>query len=244
MNYEPKPHIVQIDQHIDLLSVRLEDVPELTPAFEYLDANPEYGRDTYWGYIGLIARMVELSDSEQAAIALGSQRLQESNGEGGSASSVTAVDILTTLGDQRSELSDIAIRSTDSRSPHYDRTISLLAEKLEGGHQLKLSGKDPSDSDQDSLKVIWGHTQITGPEALVHFMTCHYLGLFFQQELTAAGYDFAKQKDFLINAMTDIVILDKDSSKDSEDRFRIWNSAKDSGGLGWISPDRLASLSS
>lgn len=242
MNYEPKPHDVQIEKHFELLESRLATVPELSPAFEFLDTNPEYGRETYQSYIVLISRMSELREDEQATITQGSQRLQNSGGVGGSASAVTAVDILTALGDHKSELSEIGIRSTDTSSPHYNETIEMLVEKLTGGHQLKLIGKVPSDSDPESLKVIWGHTQITGPEALVHFVTCHYLGLFFQQEFTATGYDFAKQKDFLINAMTDIVILDRGTSNDADERFKIWNNAKDSGGLGWISPDRLKSI--
>ncbi|HEY4963785.1 MAG TPA: hypothetical protein VIH90_03760 [Candidatus Saccharimonadales bacterium] len=243
MSNEQGPQIQEVDQHLELLASRLQNVPELAPAFDFINTNPEYARNTYENYVGLVIRMTKLTDAEQLLIARSQKTMRDTGGVVGSASRVDSHDILEALGGKKDDLETIARRSTDPKSPLYQATIDRLVTKMEGGHRLKLNGKTPSDFDPDSLKVIWGHTLITGQEALVHFVICHYLGLYFEEELAFEGYDFAHEKDFFVNSLTDIVILDRDTTSEAADRFKLWSRPKNQGGLGWITEDRLKSYS-
>jgi hypothetical protein len=227
----------EINNHIELLRQRLGEVPELQPAFALAEADPDRAVDVYLGYLSLVEHMSKLDDEELARITRSQGRLR---GELGSASKVGANDIVNALGEDRNILNVCAAQSLDPQSPHYASAVDTLVARMEGGHQLKLSGKSPSDHDPESMKVIWGHTIITGREALLHFMLMHYLERYMAEALVDRGLEPARQKDFFINAMTDVVILEGQADSD-DPTFRLWLASKDQGGLGWITEDRLKS---
>ncbi len=230
-----------IYDHYQLLEDRLSGVPELKPAFAIFDSAPRHVKEVYVSYMALVARMAALSTPDQERIAQSQRLLVEQGGQSGSASVVGANDIVNALGDRKNVLVEMAIRSLDPSSDYYQNAVANLVSKMEGGHKLKLSGKTPSDHDPDSLKVIWGHTLITGNEALLHFVTCHYLGLYFAETLGAEGLVFAQQKDFFVNALTDVVILEHLHSGDPDPVFDVWAAPKQDGGMGWITDSRRKS---
>lgn len=234
---------LSIDQHLELLEARLSEVPELQPAFVIVDGNREHARDVYSEYVQLTKQMSQLNDAEIERIKGSQEALRAKDGTVGSASKIGANDILLALGKRRNLLVELADQSTNPTSPYYNAAVDVLVGRLEGGHNLKLSGKSPSDFDPESLKVIWGHTVITGPEALLHFTVCHYLERFMAEGLFAQGVELARQKDFFINALVDVVILDKINSQNPSPIFDIWVTPKEQGGLGWITQDRLKSYS-
>jgi hypothetical protein len=233
----------QIVQHYGLLEARLSSVPELDSAFAVYETNPQHAADVYLGYVALIDYMTRLDDNAIGRIAAAQHALATSGGIVGSASKVGANDILAALGDQKAKLSEIGAQSSDPSSRFYEPAVDLLVTRLEGGHQLKLDKKTPSDFDPDSLKVIWGHTLITDPEALLHFVTCHYLERYFAESLTAQGVDLARQKDFFVNALVDVLIIDNLTTNQFRPAYDIWAKLKQQGGLEWITQDRLNSYS-
>jgi hypothetical protein len=202
---------------------------------------PEHASDVYLGYVACITAMANVDTNDLDAISRSQITLRQSGGETGSASAISANDIVLALGHNKSLLVDLAKDSVNPQSAHYLDTVETLVTKLEGGHKLKLSGKSPSDHDPESLKVIWGHTLITDPEALLHFVTCHYLGLYYARSLEERGLEFAKQKDFFVNALTDVIILNHLKSDAPDPIFDIWVTPKEAGGMGWITEARLAS---
>ncbi len=167
--------------------------------------------------------------------------MQLTHGNFGTASEVSADELLTELGGNKDVISTLAQSAIDPRSAHFDPALDELKRRMEGGHVLKLSGKQPNDEDPESRKVIWGHTIITNPEALIHFMCCHYLERYFAEALTDQGSQLARQKDFMLNALIDVVLVDHVGANKYDSIYKRWRSSKDEGGLGWITDDRQAS---
>lgn len=228
----------EIYQHYDTLEHRLSGVPELRPAFDIYDKNPGHVSEVYLGYIGLISDMADLDAADLSLIQQSQISLRSSGKETGSASSIGANDIVTALGPRKGMLVDLANNSVNPQSEHYQDAVNNLVSKLEGGHKLSERRKSPSEHDPESLKVIWGHTLITGDEALLHFMTCHYLGLYFSEALQAEKIDFADKKDFFVNALTDVVIINHLHANNTDPMYDVWAKSKKEGGMGWITKSR------
>jgi hypothetical protein len=244
MSKELAPNPQLIDEHLQLLVARLNGVPELEPAFAIIEHDPQHARDVYTDYVQLVERMSQLDETDIAKMREAQLTLRSKDGIAGSASKIGASDILSVLGDRASLLYELVDQSNNPTSLFYDPAINVLVTRMEGGHNLKLSGKSPSDFDSESLKVIWGHTVIIGPEALLHFTICHYLERFMAEGLSANGIEIARQKDFFINALVDVVILENFSVHGNSPIFELWVKSKNQGGLGWITRDRLDSHSS
>lgn len=229
-------------KHLQTLAVKLAAVPELQPALDIIANDPAHSAYVYECYTQLIKDIPTLKQDELQRIKEAQTILRRRQGESGSASTVIVNDILSALGNQKDILSVTAEESTNQNSPYYQPALNELVKRMVGGHQLKLQCKSPSDFDPESLKVIWGHTLITDPEALLHFTICHYLERYISEALIAASIGLARQKDFLINAMVDVIILDNIQNKNTQ-LFQTWVTSKPEGGLGWITEDRLSSYS-
>ncbi len=238
---EHAPTSQSIKQHYHYLEERLALIPELEPAFAIFNTAPDHVVEIYLGYTALIKDMAALTEADQLLIVQSQRKLAQQAKGTGSASTIGANHIIEALGSRKRLLIELADASTDSQNPFYASTVDSLATKLEGGHRLKMNGKIPSDHDPASLKVIWGHTVITGNEALLHFVTGHYLGQYFAEALQAAHIPFANQKDFFVNALTDVVILNYLKSGYEDPLFNVWATPKQAGGMGWITENRLKS---
>jgi hypothetical protein len=244
MSNELAPTPSQIDAYFGILDTRLNDVPELRPGLSLATNNPELAANIYTGYVSLIGHISELSDEERQTIRDAKERMINTHGNFGTASEVSADDLLTELGTNRHTFKTLAAQSTDPSSPYFKPALDELVNRMEGGHQLKLSGKQPSDDDPESRKVIWGHTMINDPHALVHFVVCHYMERYLAVALTEQGSQLARQKDFMLNALIDVVLVDNVLSGTFAKIYNVWSAPKDQGGLGWITQDRLASYGS
>lgn len=240
MSKELAPPESMIAQHVQMLAERLTVVPELEQVVGTFHRDPENAIDVYRTYTSLIAQMGNLDNVELSRIAASQQALQAKGGEVGSASSVGANDIVAALGEKTGLLTEIAEQSVDPQTPYYAKALDTLVTRMQGGHDMRAAGKTPSDHDPASRAVIFGHTYITETETLLHFTICHYLERYFAEALSTQGFDIAKQKDFLINALDDVVILN--GLKNPNDTiFKLWSTPRDNGGLGWITSDRLNS---
>ena len=239
MSHEEVSIYPQIEAYFDVLDTRLHDVPELRPGLDLATHDPEYAAGVYTGYVDLISHLAELSDGERQTIRAAKERMLQTGGNFGTASQVSADDLLEELRDSKDSLHELAVRSTDPTSPYVAPALDELTSRMEGGHQLKLSGKQPTDDDPESRKVIWGHTMISDPKALVNFMICHYMERYFAVALSERGSQLASQKDFMLNALIDVVLADRLTEGKFEAIYNVWSTPKDQGGLGWITQDRL-----
>jgi hypothetical protein len=244
MSTETSPTAAEIDTYFDTLERSLQAMPELQPGFEFAAHNPELVLTTYLGYVSLVSHMAELSDSDRAVMHTAKESMVEHGGSFGTASKVSADELLTELGGHEELLQTLAAESANPDSPYFAPALAELVKRMEGGHQLKLRGGQPSDDDPESRKVIWGHTMISNPEALVHFMICHYMERYFAVGLADHGSELALEKDFMLNALIDVVILDHLNNNRFANIYDIWRRSKDERGLGWINNDRLASYES
>ncbi len=237
MSQEDFSTVSPIDAHLKSLSDRLVSVPELQPVADMIISDPSHANEMYRTYLGLAGLIDSLDETYYNSIERSQSQM---HGEVGSASTVGANDLSFALGEKALELSSIVSASYDSSSLYYQPAVDDLVDRMEGGHLMKVTGMTPSDHDPDSLKVIWGHTVITGKEALLHFVMMHYLERFVSKALLDAGVQVAQQKDFFINAMTDIVILNG-LKNPGDPIFNLWVTPKDQDGMGWITKDRLNS---
>ncbi len=241
-------HDSDIDAHLIYLANSLQEDPEVRPAIDLIGSAPEFAINTYRRYEEQIGRMALLGAEEIESIGVSQQLMAgESSTKQGSVSKVGANDILSALGESRDLLGSIATESVNPDSPHYQPAIDELVRRMERGHQMSVDGVKPSDEDTRTHEYIWGHTVHTDKMddvTLLNFIICHYLERFFAEALAAKGYDFARQKDFLINALDDVIILEHIAGRGEPSIFNLWSKAKEQGGLGWITPERLDSYTS
>ena len=226
------------------LAPLINNVPELGPAIGLAIADPEHAADVYNTYVGVITKLSRLKGDELGRIKDAWEKLSAASGQVGSASHSNARDILFKM--SKPDRINMAREATDAIYPsskYHQATLDQFVSRLEGGHIMKVRGIKPTDGDPEADAVIWGHTQITDPEALLHFSVCHYLERYFAHVLPDQGVDFAAtEKDFFINAMIDIVILDHFSNRKFDEIFKLWLTPKADGGLGWIKQDRVDSF--
>lgn len=241
MNEQIQPEDLHLETYFSLLDSSLSGVPELRPAFDLAAQDHELAGTVFSSYTDLISHMSKLSDSKRHAIQAAKAYMMQSGGSFGTASEVTADEMLTELGSEADRLTSLAEVSSNTGSLYFTPALNELVSRMEGGHRLKLSGRQPSDEDVESRKVIWGHTMITDPLALLNFTISHYMERYFAVALTEHGSQLAQQKDFMLNALIDVVLIDQLGSKRHSEIFKMWSTPKAMGGLGWVTQDRLDS---
>lgn len=233
--------IEQIRQFFAFMKPRTSETPELQVAMDRALNNPEHATIVYGQYIAIIDRLAHLSSAERNQIQESWDRLMSSRGEANSASSHNALDVLSRLDVLgKAMLAQASISSVDLSAQPFGAAVDDFATRTKGGHEMKLRGEAPTDGDPASDKVIWGHTQITDPEALLHFSIAHYLERYYSQVLPELGVEFAaSQKDYFLNAMTDVLMLDHFGDNKFAAIFEEWVKPRAEGGLGWIKEDRI-----
>lgn len=232
----------QIKQFFAFIKPRTSEAPELEVAMERALGNPEHATAVYNQYITIIDHLAHMSAEERAQVQQSLERLADSRGENhGSASHHNALDLLSKLDIVgKAELTHASSSSVDVSSSRFIAAVTDFATRTRGGHEMKLRGEMPVDGDPESDKVIWGHTQITDPEALLHFSIAHYLERYYSQVLPGLGVDFAStHKDYFLNAITDVLLTDHFGENKFSTVFEVWRQPREKGGLGWIKEDRI-----
>ena len=238
MSIDLQPSIDAVIDFTKLLAVYLKDVPELDVAIKLAADQPKLTRQLVTKYAELISYMARLTHEEQDQIQAAKRRLFEQNGEMGSAAEVCATELIQEISDQ-AVLPELMQHILDVDST-TEEALQILQQRMLGGHQMKIDGKTPRDGDEESNKVIWGHTQITDSSALLHFTFCHYLEQYYTIALLRRHVSSAEHKDFFLNAMIDAVIVDHLGDREFQGIYDIWVRSKPVG-LGWIVPARLNS---
>lgn len=236
---------VQIQAHLATLADSLHDVPEVQPGLTLIDTDLEFAIDIYMSYCDLVGQMALLGNAELMRIDVSQEYMRTPGRKQGSATSVGANDILRALGSDKDALVVLAEQSYEPEvsSPYYENALDVLRKRMRAGSRLKAEGGEPSDDNPASHDLIWGHTIITDPEALLHFTICHFFERFFAGALTDRGgkiAELAMRKDFLINALDDVVILNELNNRGDPAIYEMWAKPKPFG-LEWITADRMRS---
>lgn len=229
---------VQVEQFFDLLKTKLSAVPEVQSAITLANEHPDKAQKIYQEYLEIILQIPLLTTGQLTTIRNARNSLNKGN-EAISASHSDSKGLLeATLG--KIDIPQAALRSLDQTSQYFVLAVDELAKRLEGGHAMKVSGKQPVDGDPESDRVIWGHTKMDNANALLHFVICHYLERYVSEELKGQSIAIGFEKDYFLNAMTDVLILDYLGSNKYADLMALWMLPKDQGGLGWISIEMVA----
>jgi RimJ/RimL family protein N-acetyltransferase len=232
-----------VDKLFSSLEARASNIPELASVMELASQDPERVYEVYSQYASILHRMAGITDDEKKQVRYVWSKLAATRADIGSASRTNVADILDRLGSEGPDIiTEAALQSVDQDSPYFDRATGDLIDRMERGHQFKVEGKTPKDGDPESDGIIWGHTQITDADTLLHFTVSHYFERYFSQVLEAEGNGY--KKDFLLNAITDILILDHYGDNKFSDVFSKWREPRSYGGLGWIKEDRLEAFES
>lgn len=231
-----------VAKFMDRLSVHVGTIPELASMAIYARQNPDKVSHIFRQYVGLVESMAKLSGYQLGRIDDIAEKLEQSREDSDhmSASRLDATDVIGGL-DQvgRDSLANAAKDMIKPESEFYDVAFDQMVEMLEKGHRMKVAGKTPRDGDPESDQSIWGHTQITDPEAMVHFIFSHYAERYLSRVLAEHGLDFAMtEKDYFINAMTDTLLTDRFTLNKFGEVFEMWLKPRAEGQVGWISPDR------
>ena len=226
------------------LTFPLSDIPEIRPAIELANSDPGYVADIYAEYVDIIRQLSNLDYAEQDLIQRSWAKLIANGGEIGSASQISAIELLARLSDSQILRPGYeAAKAITPESEQRNAAVSDLATMLEAGHWRAIEGKQLTDGDPEADVVIWGHTEISDPDALVHFVICHFLERYFARLIVSTSSDpKLPQKDFFINAMADVILLDHFGLNHYIEIFEMWATPKDQGGLGWLKLDRIDSF--
>lgn len=228
--------------HVQTFSDNLSNLPELQIPRLVADKEPRPIIKAFVQYQRVIERLFNLSREEVNIIQDANKRLNAER----SHPKTSAADLLVVLSDENRKLLISGLRQiSNPLSSEYHPALDDLADRMTRAQTFKKTGKTPTDGDPESDKVIWGYTKISDPgthsETIEHFVLLHFMERYATQILKPKNVSLASQKDYLLNAMTDVICLEeakKPGHSPFSPLFSIWSRAKKDGGLGWINEKR------
>lgn len=211
-------------------------VPEVSEA---LSKTPlEVFDRIFASYIQLALKLANLSPQQSSDIEIIHQRFKKQIVSGGELEK-NAVVYLQLLGDHKSKLIDF-ISKLKEPNIHYHEVLTELVESMLKAHKLKMQGKEFKDADSESDNVVWTQTQITYPLAIIHVVIAHFFERYTYRCFHHIDADVILPKDFFLNALDDVIILEEIGDPGKSDIFNIWNREKETGGLSWLSEEKVA----
>lgn len=227
--------------HIQNFSQALKNVPEVHSALVWAKKHPEAFLHVAKIYICLVRRMVRLTKKDRILIHCANSKLIALHEMKTSASTITADVLMTQMtSTERSRLSSVVTQMLRARSDIYRNAIRRLSRMMEQGHKLFSHGDTPHDGDPKADQVIWGHTQMrkdVKPLVLIHFIFAHFISRYVGFALPTMP--IFQEKDALLNALTDVVLLMEARRSGSSEVVDIWLPSRVKGGLQWITHKQL-----
>ena len=112
------------------------------------------------------------------------------------------------------------------------------------GHELASKGIELYDSaSSEADYAIWEYTKGLQPVAMVHFVMCHFLERIFTAQYSNDAdlkvREMVKQKDTLLAAMTDVILLRYTQYQRNADMITLWTTTRKDGGLEWMDSDQV-----
>ncbi len=136
-----------------------------------------------------------------------------------------------------------AAEACNPESDTYKEGINELTEMMKNADIIKTADPNakPVDGDPRWDSVIWGYTNgADDPATDIHFVIAHGLCRVISQEFKDEIKDLtgAEKKDWLLNAMTDVIALKGVQGQGREAKFyKQWRDKRPLG-LGWVSDVR------
>jgi hypothetical protein len=251
---ETRPRRINFDPLMDRFYEVTNSITELKSVADLLDSKegrPARAEAVYSSYLDLVNRMTSLTAEELGIIYQANVTLAtESNS--GDTPRVSAHTLIEAWGKPHANLwSQIADCSTNvaASDPGDELTdspaMTNLKKKFKHGDELKRQGKKFVDGDPESDAVIWEHIDLYGQMELFHFISAEYLQEYVadyidDMQVDSKLIDLSKSKDFLIHALSDVLIIDHISGNNQfSEIYSIWSRPRSEGGIGWIAEKQL-----
>jgi hypothetical protein len=206
----------------------------LERAITRAEADPHAVASSYYGYYRTIRDLFNLAPADITTITAVNKQLQSFRG---------ADTFLTYMAPYQDQLLS-ALRQIGNLDLENNRQgLDQLAAMMNNAREIRQTNPlwTPKDGDPKSDRVIWGFVRgAVSPETDIHFTLCHGV----ERMLTRTFRDspiaeFTDHKDWLLNALNDVIALRGLQGKGYGNQVLDLWSAPRPNGLGWISPRRL-----
>lgn len=212
----------------------MEGVDRVGKTIDYAKENPVKVAEIYYGYYSIIRDLVNLNKEDLEIIERVNKTLDKKN-------YVSKFKEITT--GKEDNFIELTAQACDPESLTYKTGLIRLSEMMKGADVIKKENPEaiPNDKDPKWDNVIWGYTK--GATELItdiHFCVSHGLSQIlsakFPDEMEKLGGP--SKKDWLLNAITDVIILKGLQNQGWEGEFYQQWKNKRPDGLGWISEGR------
>ncbi len=235
---------------MDLLWDVTRDLPEMRPVAAMLDeedGKPDKAEALFSSYLNLIDSLTDLSSDDFDTIRQANAILDAEDSKSNRAGPrrMTADRLVRSMGSDPLIFKDLIRASTDVSSDDVEGAKAALRMKLEQGHQIyATTGRTVDTKTSIPDDVILDHVDRYGYEALANTTIANYLQEYATRHLSSMNLDTTRQKDFFINALSDVLILDHISGQNKfRDIFEAWSRSRKAGGIGWITEKQIEAYS-
>ncbi|HEX8923800.1 MAG TPA: hypothetical protein VF828_03640 [Patescibacteria group bacterium] len=209
-------------------------IRRLSAALDYAKKNPGEMADIYYGYYRIIKDALNMPPEEVAAAARVNLALGKHQGLSFFREAIRGREAGIILMSQT---------ATEPKSWIRRMGIEELGMMTLNAERKKNSDSNwkPKDGDSESDAIIWGFTNgATRPITDVHFLVCHGIERVISQEFRDVWpIEYCRKKDWLLNAMTDTIVIRGLQGKGYEAKYLPLWQARRPEGLGWASDHRI-----
>lgn len=220
-------------KHIQQFKEGMNGVDRVARMVDYAEKNPKLVAKIYLGYYKIIKDMIAIDESGLRTIADVNAQLEKNN---------AVHEFQEIVAGREKEVVALAADACDPESPNYMGGVKQLTEMMRNADTIKTNDPSakPVDGDPKWDSVIWGYTNgAIDPKTDIHFVVAHGLTRLISQGFKDELSDLpgAEQKDWLLNAMTDMVALNGVQGRGREAEFyKQWRDKRPEG-LGWVSDE-------
>jgi len=221
-------------QNVQEFKRNIFGVERVAQVIEFAENNPRLVAEIYLGYYQIIKDLVRVGLKDQEIVSAVNKKLEKEN---------RVAKFQRILSGRGEDLVLLAAKAYDPESDTYKLGIEELTSMMRNADTIKTADPNakPVDGDPKWDLVIWGYTNgAVDPLTDIHFVISHGLCRFISQEFKneLSNLTAAEKKDWLLNAMADIIALKGIQGLGREAKFyKQWREKRPMG-LGWISDDR------
>lgn len=212
------------------------DVAKTPPLWDSLSlatTEPKQVLRTFAIFHTIIKDLFTLSDEELHLIEQVNEKLHKPRG---------AHEFMEHMRTYNNEILDIVRHAGDMNVASNQQGITELATMMGNAWKLKQNEPNwkPTDGDNRADNVIWGFVNgASDAQTDIDFTICHGIERIVTEHLRDKNIDYTHHKDWLLSAMTDVVVLRGLQGKHPEKTvLPLWTLRRPDG-LGWVSQSRL-----
>lgn len=203
----------------------------------YAEENSDKIARIYYGYYSIIRDMIGLNEDGLATIDKVNKQLGKEN---------KFAKFREIIAGREGEVMSLIAGACNPESDTYKAGLEDLTRMMKLADEIKKENPEakPVDGDEQWDEVIWGYTNgADNPITDVHFCVAHGLSRILSQIFSKnlEGLRGPDKKDWLLNAMTEVVIMNgvRDKNCWEGEFYQEWKNTRPKG-LGWISDTREA----